>query len=406
MNILFLTLPHISDISTRGIYTDLMREFVRRGHTPYIVCPVERRIHLPEKVVDSCGAKILHVKTLNIQKTNMAEKCIGMFLMEYQYMNALRRHWSSVHFDLCIYSTPPITFNKVIAWQKKKGVPTYLMLKDIFPQAVVDLEVFTKRNPLYWLFRRKEKLLYKQSDRIGCMSPANVQFVIRNNPEIDPRKVELCPNSIELRTDHENYLNGIDRDAIREKYGIPSNKPLFIYGGNLGKPQAIDFLIILLHELRNCDDLHMCVVGSGTESGKLHAWCNKENPKAVTVMEALPKDDYDKLVASADVGMIFLDRRYTIPNFPSRLLSYLENKQPVFLATDKSTDIGRIATTNKFGLWCESEDLSTAIAHIKRLASDAPLRKEMGENGYRFLLNNYTVDKSVNVILKSIDKGL
>ena len=47
MNILFLTLGYISDISERGIYTDLMREFIRNGHSLYIVVPAERRFHQP-----------------------------------------------------------------------------------------------------------------------------------------------------------------------------------------------------------------------------------------------------------------------------------------------------------------------------------------------------------------------
>ena len=134
-----MTLSRIKDITARGIYTDLMREFVRRGHEPYIVCPVERRFHLPEQVIECDGAKILHVKTLNIQKTNVVEKGIGTLLLERQYMSAIKRHWGDVQFDLCLYSTPPITFNKVIAWQKSKGVRTYLLLKDIFPQNAVDL---------------------------------------------------------------------------------------------------------------------------------------------------------------------------------------------------------------------------------------------------------------------------
>ena len=401
MNILFLTLSRTTDIASRGIYADLMREFVRRGHTPYIVCPVERRFHKPEQVLDCGGAKILHVKTLNIQKTNVVEKGIGTLLLEHQYMKAIKRYWRDVKFDLCMYSTPPITFNKVIAWQKGLGVPTYLLLKDIFPQNAVDLGMFSKNSLFYRMFRRKEKKLYALSDKIGCMSPANCEFVLKHNPSVNPQKVEVCPNSIELLP--ESSTSATDR-AILEKYGMPKDRPLFIYGGNLGKPQGIDFLMKLLGDLKDRTDLHVCVVGSGTESRRLHDWYNSVRPASVTVMEALPKEDYDRLVAVADVGMIFLDRRFTIPNFPSRLLSYLEFRQPVFLATDKNTDMGRIAETNKFGLWCESGDLSSAVANINTLAADASLRKEMGENGYRFLKENYTVDKTADVVLRSLKR--
>lgn len=52
--------------------------------------------------------------------------------------------------------------------------------------------------------------------------------------------------------------------------------------------------------------------------------------------------DYDILVAACDVGMIFLDYRFSIPNFPSRLLSYVYAKLPVLACVEESADIGDI----------------------------------------------------------------
>ena len=84
-------------------------------------------------------------------------------------------------------------------------------------------------------------------------------------------------------------------------------------------------------------------MGNGTEYAKLQAWYEANQGQNVTVMQRLPKEDYDNLVRSCDVGLIFLDQRFTIPNYPSRLLSYLENKMPIIAATDVNTDIGTIS---------------------------------------------------------------
>ena len=54
------------------------------------------------------------------------------------------------------------------------------------------------------------------------------------------------------------------------------------------------------------------------------------------------REEYDNLVQICDVGLIFLNARFTIPNFPSRLLSYTEIGKPVLAATDENTDIGKI----------------------------------------------------------------
>lgn len=398
MNILFLTISRIHNLEERGIYTDLMREFIRNGHTVYIVSSSERRFHETTGVTENFGAKILKVKTLNIQKTNVVEKGIGTLLLEKQYLDAINKYWKNVKFDLLLYSTPPITFNKVIHTLKTRwNAGTYLMLKDIFPQNAVDLGMFSKQSFLYRMFRNKEEELYELSDFIGCMSPANCEYVLKHNPAIDAAKVEICPNSVELQ---ERVKVRKEQSELLKELGIPASKTIFIYGGNLGKPQGMDFLLQVIKENEKRDDSYFVIVGSGTEYEKVRLWFDMYLPQNASLLTALPKAKYDELVEMCDVGLIFLDKRFTIPNFPSRLLSYLECKMPVLMATDMNTDIGRIAEENGFGLWTESGNIDTFMEMMEFMTEDEDRRKDMGEKGYRFLCENYTVDKSFQAIMK------
>ena len=98
--------------------------------------------------------------------------------------------------------------------------------------------------------------------------------------------------------------------------------------------------------------------------------------------------------------MIFLDKRFSIPNFPSRLLSYLQFKLPVIAATDKNTDLGTILKENNFGLWSESGNIENINCNIIRLSQDPVLRLEMGQNGYDYLLKNYNVSNSYQTIIR------
>ena len=401
MNVIFLTLVQISNIEDRSIYHDLMRKFRDEGHHVYIVTPSERRLGLNTCLKENNGVKILNVKTLNIQKTNVVEKGLGTLLLERQYKTAIKKYLGGIKFDLITYSTPPITFTNVVKYLKKKNPQaiTYLQLKDIFPQNAVDIGMFGEKSLFYLYFRRKEKALYKASNYIGCMSPANVQFVLDHNPEIEASRVEVAPNSIELK--EFTYAEGqekAERYYIRKKYDLPTDKPIFIYGGNLGKPQGIDYLVRCLEANKNRQDCYFVVVGSGTDYNLISDWYGKNKGQNVKLMSSLPKEDYDLLVKHCDVGLIFLDHRFTIPNYPSRLLSYLEYKMPVICATDTNTDMGRIAEENGYGYWCESvkpEDFTALVDKI--LASD---RKAMGEKGYQFLKENYLVEHTYNAIMK------
>src|SRR5690554_7686413 len=180
MNILFLTVSRIDNLEKRGIYTDLLRHFIEKDHKIYVVSPLERRFGTNTHLIENKDHSILKVKTLNIQKTNIVEKGIGTILLEYQFEKAINKYYRDIKFDLVLYSTPPITLTRIIDKIKKRdGARTYLLLKDIFPQNAVDIGMMSKTGLLYKSFRKKERTLYQLSDFIGCMSPANVEFVLK-----------------------------------------------------------------------------------------------------------------------------------------------------------------------------------------------------------------------------------
>lgn len=388
-------------ISASGIYTDLARKFRDEGHEVYVMLPFERRTGRNTQLYIDEGIHILGVKTLNVAKTNVIEKGVGQVLLEGQFKAALKKYLGNVKFDLIMYSTPPITFTKVIDCAKKLNpeAKTYLMLKDIFPQNAVDLGMLSKsgiKGFVYKSFRKKEKKLYEESDVIGCMSPANVKYVLEHNPEVSNSKVEICPNSYNPSSEVE--MSKEDIQNIRKKYNLPEDKPVLIYGGNLGKPQGIQFLIKCLDASKNRKDCHFIVVGNGTEYMKLESWYKEAKPANVSIFQWLPKEDYDKLANSCDVGLIFLDYRFTIPNYPSRLLPYLMQKKAILAVTDPNCDAGTIAEANGYGYWCPSNDTKAFSAVLDKMLNENLVK--MGENGYAFYLNNYTVQHTYDAIVK------
>ena len=403
MNVLFLTIGSMKNIEGASIYASLLREFRNQGHNVYLVCPYQKREGKNTEYVEEKGVHALRVKIGNITKCGLIEKGVSTILIEGQYKKAIKKYFSNIKFDLVMYTTPPITFEKVIRFIKKRdGAKTYLLLKDIFPQNAVDIGMMKKngvKGIIYKYFRKKEKKLYAISDLIGCMSQANVDYVLNHNPEIDKSKVEICPNSIEFE---DKSVNVEQKFALREKYGIPQDKKVFVYGGNLGKPQGIPFLMECLNAERDNEQAFFLIVGDGTEFNKIKNFIDENQFSNVKLMSKLPREDYDNMVASCDVGMIFLDHRFTIPNFPSRLLSYIQAGLPVLACTDPNTDIGKVIVDGGFGWWCESNDV-LAFSELVDNACKADLN-EMGKKGTQYLLDNYTSAKGYEIITSSVNK--
>lgn len=404
MNVLFLTTGAFSSINEPSMYPDLLREFKKNGHGVYVVSTNERRLGKKTEYIDDDGAHLLRVKIGNLTKTNLLEKGISTLRIEGQFKSAIKKYLSDVKFDLILYSTPPITLVSSIEYVRKRDdANTYLLLKDIFPQNAVDIGIMSEsglKGILYNYFRKKEKRLYSISNRIGCMSQANVDYVVKHNPEIDPKLIEVCPNCLEVI---DKSVDEEKRTQIREKYGIPLDKRVFVYGGNLGKPQGIPFIIECLKKTKDIQDAFILVVGNGTEYGKLDEYAKTSGQTNFKLMTRLPKEDYDTMVAACDVGLIFLDHRFTIPNFPSRILSYMQAKMPVLAVTDPNTDIGKVIVDGGFGWWCESNDSEEFKNRVISILSEDC--SAMKEKAYRYLCENYTADKAYRTIMKEYSKN-
>lgn len=400
MNILFMTIAYKT---SRNIYSDLMHEFQEQGHDVWVVCPTERREHCHTNLSQEDKISVLRVKTGNLTgKVSFIEKGLTVVSIEYLFKKAIVKYLSNIKFDLILYSTPPITFGRVVEYVRNRdGATTYLLLKDIFPQGAVDLGAISDKSYIYKYFRRKEEQLYQISDYIGCMSEANIRYVLAHN-DIPQDKVELNPNSIKplpvAKKDKQ------DTDAIRTKYGIPCNAVVFAYGGNLGLPQGLEFLVEVCKKIKGRPDVFLLIVGDGGRydylAGELHAI----GASNIKLLKKFPKDDYDKLISSCDVGLIFLNPKFTFPNFPSRLTSYMEVGLPVLAATDTTTDLKDVLKEGHCGLWAKSGDMNTFLRHIDFLAKHPDGRQAMGRCGRKYLEEHYTVSKSYEIIMRHFVK--
>ena len=393
MKILFLSISPIAHVDGHSISMDLLRELHKKGHDIYIVAGLPKQDDRDTFLTEEAGCKILRVRIGGNKKANLITKGITTVMLPKRYVRAVKKYYSDVKFDLVLYPTPPITHCDTVKFIKKRdGARSYLLLKDIFPQNAVDIGMMKKGGVtgfLYKHFRKKEKKLYAISDRIGCMSQANVDYVLKHNPEVPASKVEVCPNSIEVQ---DMSVTPEERVAIREKYGIPQDKKVFVYGGNLGRPQGIPFLMDCLKNQADNADAYFLIVGDGTEYNKLEKFFLENPAENRKLLKKLPKEDYDKMVAACDMGMIFLDHRFTIPNFPSRLLSYMQAKIPVLACTDPNTAVGKVITEGGFGWWCESNSTEAFGDCVNQaLAANLP---HMGKVGFDYLNNHYTVQEA------------
>lgn len=391
MKILYISMVFPKSEENSTIYTDLAESLAQKGHEVTVIAAEERKNYYNSDFTEERGCEVLRVKVGNMYNVNLVEKGISVITVPYFIREAIKEKLNHRRFDLILFEAPPATLAKVIMFAKRKfHAPAFLMMKDIFPQNAIDIGIM-KKGIIYHYFRLKEKKLYRTADMIGCMSEGNRDYLACHN-KIADSKLTIFPNTKrihQLPVRHEGFV-------MRKKYGIPEDKVIFVFGGNMGKPQGLPFLCNAIKNMKNKRDAYFVLIGKGTE--KVYVQETLKECSNALVLDSLPRDEYEQLILECDIGIVSLDYRFTIPNYPSRILSYMEYSIPVLAVTDKNTDFQNLIKEADCGVWCYSGSLKDFGKAVEKLTNNADMRYRMGQNGRNYMEKYFDVKISVKML--------
>ena len=404
MNILYIATSFPEPTKGATIYTDLAEALHEAGHDITVAVSEQTRNKRYTEMKKERGFDVLRIVTGNYYDVSFIEKGITTLKIPVMMRIGIKKYLRGRKFDFILFESPPVTNAGLIAWAKKQfNCPAYLMLKDIFPQNAVDLGIIKNNSILFRYFTSKEKKLYKTADYIGCMSYANKNYLLSSNTWLDLSKVEIFPNTIKADSNASNVYR--EDFLMRKRYSIPTKACVFLFGGNMGRPQSIELLCKAIKEFKDNIGIYFLFVGRGTERHKLKDTIRKYNVTNALLIENLPRDEYEQIIKECDVGLIVLDPRFTIPNFPSRILSYMKYAKPVLAVTDKFSDLRILIEEAQCGEWVYSGDFEAFISKVNEIIKMSDFHIK-GSNGLQYLHENFTIERSVKILEKHFEKHI
>jgi glycosyltransferase involved in cell wall biosynthesis len=378
MNVLFLTISYPRLPENPNMYGDLALEFRRGGHSIHVVTVLESKAGKDTQLEEEAGIPVLRVKCGGMFGVGFARKGLSTLAMPGHMVRAIKRNFPGIRFDLVFCTTPHITFYRVLRYLKNAhGCPAYLILRDIFPQNARDLGAL-KSSLLFRWFRGMEAQLYEVSDRIGCMSQGNMEYIQGHNPAAR-HKCELLP--------HWKTVGAVNPQPAKDYHSVYGLGGRFtaVFCGVMGIAQDLDFLLELAWSYRDDDSVRFLLVGEGTEKERLKLSARERGLSNVIIGDKIASGDLAALLTQCDVGLVNLNRSFSIPNIPSKTLDYFEARLPVLAAIDPSTDYGHLLDDAGAGFWSITGDLETYRRNLERLRQDPGLRRRMGESGRTYL---------------------
>ena len=295
--------------------------------------------------------------------------------------------------------TPPITLMDVVKYIKKhSGARLYMILRDIHPQSSASLGEIRYKWMVDYLYRRSD-LGYRLSDIVGCMSPANITFIQKEHRIPSTTRCTVLYNWMNYQPYEKE-----DFSDLRKKFNL-DGKYIVLFGGNLGLGQCVENIADLAAHYINNDSIRFVIIGKGVKKDALQQMAQEQKLNNMIFMDFMPRNEYLRFVKSADVGLISIHGNNAAPTCPSKVLSYMSLKIPVLALINENNDYGQILEEQaKAGYWAVASDKDKVYKLFDTIYADAELRKQMGENGYKFYCENLTTEKVFAEMIRQMDE--
>lgn len=374
------------------MFHELALELKRLGHEPVIITPSHGKQTKRLQVDYLDGVEIWRFRNPPMRGQGKVKRVISETLLSLNAFLAIKNAKDISSFELCVNYSPTIFFGPLMHWFKRKAKTfNYLVLRDMFPQWVIDEGLISAKSPIASYFHFFEKLNYNASDCIGLMSPANVDYFRTlhseyNNLQVLRNWADINPVSFSSQL--------ID---IRKVYDL-NDKVIFFYGGNIGHAQDMRNLLRLVKSMAPYSNAHFLFIGQGDEFELVKQAIAVENLHNLTLLPSINQDAYKEVLTQVDVGLFSLAKTHKAHNFPGKLLGYMLQSLPILGSVNPGNDVIDFINGQGAGwAYINGEDEALLTAAIN-LLKDKVLRVEMGMRGYDVLTANFSVKTAAQQI--------
>ena len=338
---------------------DLSREFVRQGHeTTMLVATPE--LDAPYRIAEADGVTVVRLKSPKTKDVNYVRRMAGEFMMPFAMLRSLRRSpLADLKYDAVIWYSPTIFLGPIVRWLKRRSnAPSYLIIRDIFPQWAADMGLIS-RGPAFQLLDQVANYQYRSADVIGVQTAGNLAFFDRFCVKHPECRIEVLQNWLADAPDR-----GASIDIAATKL---AGRRIFVYAGNMGVAQQMDKLLDLAVALRRRDDVGFLFVGRGSEAQRLRTLAGERCPHNSLFVDEIHPDEIPGLYRQCHVGMISLDSRHQTHNIPGKFLTYMQAGLPVLASINSGNDLQEMVEARGVGRvsvqpdGCDLPDLAASM---------------------------------------------
>ena len=331
---------------------DLAKALIGRSHSVGVITPSpSQKTFLTVSVSDKGKLKIFRVKTLDHKKHNLFFRFIAELSMPFLMIFAIKAYkidFSRIHG--VIWYSPSIFFGPFIKFLKKKNAcKSYLILRDIFPQWLSDIDLISDKSFVFKILKKVELYQYTAANVIGVQSFNNLGYIKKYTSK--NQYVEVLNNwlgDLQPQNSPVSVLNTKFKD-----------KTILIYSGNMGLAQDMYKLLRFIKLFENDSRFGFIFIGRGSEFNFINKLISNESYSNLLLFNEISPGQLRRLYSECHIGLIALDHRHKSHNIPGKFLSYIQSGLPVIAFINEGNDLLSLIETNRVGFATSNLDVSS-----------------------------------------------
>lgn len=366
---------------------ELAVELYNQGHK-VTVLTAEPNIEKKIDILQLDNINIIRFKNGKIKNVPKIQRAINETLLSYNAWKSCKEILKNEYHDLIIYYSPSIFFGPLVKKLKNLwNVPSYLVLRDIFPQWTIDNGMLKEDSIITKYFKYFERINYNQATKIGLMSHKNLEWFKNKYPkyncEVLYNWASNTPNNEESNYRKELHLE---------------DKIIYFYGGNMGHAQDMKNLLKLAKKMQIHEKAHFLFVGDGDEVKLMEDFIKEYHLKNVTILPSINQYEFKKLLSEINVGLFTLNFNHKTHNFPGKLLGYMSESKPILGSINPNNDLKEVIENENAGfISVNGEDDIFYNNAVKFLDKDFTV--QIGDNANSLLKKSFSVKAAINKIL-------
>ncbi|HPC94225.1 MAG TPA: glycosyltransferase family 4 protein [Sedimentisphaerales bacterium] len=275
--------------------------------------------------------------------------------------------------DVVFATHTPLTVGLAgIAVSRCFGVPFVFEVRDLWPEALVDVGVLNNPLAIWWL-RRMARKIYRRADHIVALSPGMKEGIVQAG--VADSRVTVIPNASDL----DLFRPDLDGTAARHRLGL-GDRFAALYFGAMGLANGLEYVIEAARVLaeRKQDHIVLVLQGGGGKRDELEAMARRYNLQNVVFGDLVPKEEIAGIVAGCDVCLTIVRGGKNPTWSPNKMFDSLAAGKPVLI--NAGGWLAEMIERNACGRFVAPDRPAALAEALMELSRNPSLCAEMGRN--------------------------